>query len=154
MTRITSITDGVGLLTCVLCNTQDGTLLSFGRPTYGRLGRSGVDVNSDEGVSEPMAVDGLGEATIVSAAAGVPSLLRMPACRAARLLRGFLRRAETQLRVGLYGVCHGDHMLELSIDWISRGWDVSEAIDPTPVMVCAGPSAPADALQPMPCMDC
>ena len=58
---------------CPLSTAQDGTLLSFGRPTYGRLGRSGADVNSDEGVAKPMAVDGLGDATIVSAAAGVVS---------------------------------------------------------------------------------
>ena len=46
-------------------------MLSFGRPTYGRLGRSKADVNSDEGLPEPTAVDGLEELTIVSAAAGV-----------------------------------------------------------------------------------
>ncbi len=62
-----------------LFTLQEGSLLSFGRPTYGRLGRSKADVNSDEGLPEPTAVDGLEESTIVSAAAGVfPS--RLLAC--------------------------------------------------------------------------
>ncbi|KAK9819199.1 hypothetical protein WJX74_002113 [Apatococcus lobatus] len=42
-----------------LARTQDGQLLSFGRPTYGRLGRKDVDPASDDGCSVPASVDGL-----------------------------------------------------------------------------------------------
>ena len=36
-----------------LAVTQTGQLLSFGRPTYGRLGRTDVDVNSDDPIHTP-----------------------------------------------------------------------------------------------------
>jgi len=36
-----------------LAVTQSGQLLSFGRPTYGRLGRTDVDVNSDDPIHTP-----------------------------------------------------------------------------------------------------
>ena len=38
-----------------LALTTDGTLLSFGRPTYGRLGRPDVDVETDIAEHEPKA---------------------------------------------------------------------------------------------------
>jgi hypothetical protein len=67
--------------------TRDGALLSCGRPTYGRLGRAGVDTASDEAMAEPAAVD-LGAATIAGLAAGMP---RSTTCSAA--LRSMQRRA-------------------------------------------------------------
>ena len=37
--------------------TKSGELLSAGRPTYGRLGRPGLDTASDEAVAEPGTVE-------------------------------------------------------------------------------------------------
>ena len=45
-------------------------MLSFGRPTYGRLGRTGVDTNSDEPYDEPVEIVGM-EGKAVGIAAGV-----------------------------------------------------------------------------------
>jgi len=42
-----------------LALTQKGKLLAFGRPTYGRLGRSDVEATKDAFVSEPNFVDGI-----------------------------------------------------------------------------------------------
>lgn len=53
-----------------LIRTEDGELMSFGRPAYGRLGQKGVDVNSDEGVGiAKVEVEGL-EGPVRGAAAG------------------------------------------------------------------------------------
>lgn len=50
--------------------TEDGDLMSFGRPAYGRLGQKDVDVNSDEGVGiAKVEVEGL-EGPVGGAAAG------------------------------------------------------------------------------------
>mmetsp|Transcript_34102 Transcript_34102/g.85402 ORF Transcript_34102/g.85402 Transcript_34102/m.85402 type:complete len:469 (-) Transcript_34102:211-1617(-) len=46
-------------------------MLSMGRPTYGRLGRSGVDVTSDEPVPAPGAVEGLEGIELGGGAAGL-----------------------------------------------------------------------------------
>ena len=50
--------------------SQDGGLLSWGRPTYGRLGRQAVDVEADSALLEPLSVDGLEGVKVVSASAG------------------------------------------------------------------------------------
>ena len=52
---------------------QDKELYSFGRPTYGRLGRDDVDANSDSPVSEAKAVGNLDGAAVKGVAAGMPS---------------------------------------------------------------------------------
>ena len=57
------------MLTC----SQAGTLLSWGRPTYGRLGQDGVDVEADSALPQPMPVHGLEEVAVVAASAGAHS---------------------------------------------------------------------------------
>lgn len=47
-----------------------GTLLAFGRPTYGRLGRTDVDVAMDDAVHEPGEVPGFAGDPVVCANAG------------------------------------------------------------------------------------
>ena len=49
---------------------QGGQLLSFGRPTYGRLGRLDVAASSDNAAYEAMPVDGLDGLTVVGMSAG------------------------------------------------------------------------------------
>eukprot|EP00959_Pyramimonas_sp_CCMP1952_P012694 268415-Pyramimonas_sp.AAC.1 len=53
-----------------LALTSEGEVLSFGRPTYGRLGRKEVEVNSDEPYDVPAPVRGI-EGKVASIAAGV-----------------------------------------------------------------------------------
>ena len=53
---------------CVL--VQEGKLLSFGRPTYGRLGQQGVDPASDEGCPGPAPVEGLEGQAVHQVSAG------------------------------------------------------------------------------------
>ncbi len=53
---------------------QEGQLLSFGRPTYGRLGRLDVAASSDNAASEAMPVDGLDGLTVVGMSAGKTAL--------------------------------------------------------------------------------
>jgi hypothetical protein len=48
-----------------------GTLLSFGRPTYGRLGQKDADVGADAACPEPKPVDGLEGVRVVGAAGGL-----------------------------------------------------------------------------------
>ena len=50
--------------------TACGALLSFGRPTYGRLGRADVDVTTDDAVHEPAEVQGFAGDPVVAAGAG------------------------------------------------------------------------------------
>ena len=50
---------------------QDNKLLSFGRPTYGRLGRKDVNPSSDDAVPEAMLVDGLDGVPVSGMAAGM-----------------------------------------------------------------------------------
>ena len=49
---------------------RTGAVLSAGRPTYGRLGRSGVDPASDDPRPEANSVEGLDGAQVSSLAAG------------------------------------------------------------------------------------
>ena len=49
---------------------QDGGVLSWGRPTYGRLGRQAVDVKTDSALPEPLPVDGLEGVQVLAASAG------------------------------------------------------------------------------------
>lgn len=51
--------------------TRQGRLLSFGRPTYGRLGQRDADVAADAACPEPKPVDGLGDVEVAGAAAGL-----------------------------------------------------------------------------------
>ena len=52
--------------------TKEGKLLSFGRPTYGRLGQRGADVSADAACPEVRPVDGPeGDAKVAGAAAGL-----------------------------------------------------------------------------------
>ncbi len=51
--------------------TESKTLLSCGRPTYGRLGQKSADVGSDAPCPDIKAVDGLGGIKISGAAAGL-----------------------------------------------------------------------------------
>lgn len=51
--------------------TRTGELLSVGRPTYGRLGRPGIDTASDEAVAEPGTVQIENGGSIAGLAAGV-----------------------------------------------------------------------------------
>lgn len=53
-----------------LALTHAGALLSAGRPTYGRLGRAGVDVGSDDAVPAAAPVEGLEGVEIAGVAAG------------------------------------------------------------------------------------
>ena len=53
-----------------LAITAAGSLLSFGRPTYGRLGRTDVDVAQDDAVHEPGEVRGFAGDPVVRASAG------------------------------------------------------------------------------------
>ena len=54
-----------------LALTRGGGLLSFGRPTYGRLGQRGADVASDAACPEPQPVDGLAGVRVAGGAAGL-----------------------------------------------------------------------------------
>ncbi|KAA6415269.1 MAG: regulator of chromosome condensation [Trebouxia sp. A1-2] len=54
-----------------LALTQEGQLLSFGRPTYGRLGRLDVAASSDNAAYEAMPVDGLDGLTVVGMSADI-----------------------------------------------------------------------------------
>lgn len=54
-----------------LALTQDDGLLSFGRPTYGRLGQKDADVGADTACPAPRAVDGLEGVRVAGAAAGL-----------------------------------------------------------------------------------
>jgi regulator of chromosome condensation len=51
--------------------TKEGTLLSFGRPTYGRLGQRNAEVSADAVCPEVRPVDGLEGVNVVGAAAGL-----------------------------------------------------------------------------------
>ncbi|KAL4446354.1 hypothetical protein ABPG77_003161 [Micractinium sp. CCAP 211/92] len=51
--------------------TKQGSLLSFGRPTYGRLGQKDAEVSSDAACPEPKQVDGLEGVKVAGAAAGL-----------------------------------------------------------------------------------
>lgn len=57
-------------LTPLLPIVQDGKLLSWGRPTYGGLGRAAVDVASDAALPAPARVDGLDDVHVAAAAGG------------------------------------------------------------------------------------
>ncbi len=54
-----------------LALAADGSLLSFGRPTYGRLGRPDVDVAADAAVPAPAPVASLEGVRVAGAAAGL-----------------------------------------------------------------------------------
>ncbi|KAL3156070.1 hypothetical protein ABBQ32_013058 [Trebouxia sp. C0010 RCD-2024] len=54
-----------------LALTQEGQLLSFGRPTYGRMGRLDVSPKSDDCVPEAKPVDNLPGVTVAGMAAGI-----------------------------------------------------------------------------------
>ena len=54
---------------CVIM-VQEGQLLSFGRPTYGRMGRLDVSAKSDDSVPEAKLVDNLDGVTVAGMAAG------------------------------------------------------------------------------------
>lgn len=54
-----------------LALTQEGQLLSFGRPTYGRLGRLDVAASSDNAAYEAMPVDGLDGFSVVGMSADI-----------------------------------------------------------------------------------
>ena len=54
-----------------LALTSAGGVLSFGRPTYGRLGRAGVNVASDDSEHTPEPVLGFTNEPVVCIAAGV-----------------------------------------------------------------------------------
>lgn len=51
--------------------TKEGKLLSFGRPTYGRLGQRNAEVSADAACPEVRPVDGLEGVTVAGAAAGL-----------------------------------------------------------------------------------
>jgi len=51
--------------------TEGGTLLAFGRPTYGRLGRNDVNVDEDDRHWLPAPVHGFNNLEVVSCAAGL-----------------------------------------------------------------------------------
>lgn len=53
-----------------LALTRASAVLSAGRPTYGRLGRSGVDPASDDPLPEAGPVEGLGGVQVSNLAAG------------------------------------------------------------------------------------
>ncbi len=50
---------------------KDGVLVSFGRPTYGRLGRADAPVNEDVAMPVPGRVNGLDGVRVVAMAAGL-----------------------------------------------------------------------------------
>lgn len=54
-----------------LVTTKKGELLSFGRPTYGRLGQKDADVSSDAACPDVKTVDGLQGVHVAGAAAGL-----------------------------------------------------------------------------------
>jgi regulator of chromosome condensation len=54
-----------------LAVTKNGGLLSFGRPTYGRLGQRSADVGADSACPEPRPVDNLEGVKVVGASAGL-----------------------------------------------------------------------------------
>ncbi|GAB4814630.1 hypothetical protein N2152v2_001676 [Parachlorella kessleri] len=54
-----------------LAITATGELLSFGRPTYGRLGQKDAEVGADSACPEPKRVDGLEGVQVAGAAAGL-----------------------------------------------------------------------------------
>ena len=64
------------MLACIIVHNrqvtimQEGQLLSFGRPTYGRLGRLDVAASSDNAAYEAMPVDGLDGFSVVGMSAG------------------------------------------------------------------------------------
>ena len=64
--------------------SNDGAVFSAGRPTYGRLGRRGLDAGSDEGVPSPEPVEardgGLAGVSVVGLAAGQLLWRSRPAC--------------------------------------------------------------------------
>jgi alpha-tubulin suppressor-like RCC1 family protein len=64
--------------------TSDGSVLSAGRPTYGRLGRRALDTASDAAMPAPEPVEaaegGLAGARVVGLAAGARLLLMPAAC--------------------------------------------------------------------------
>ncbi len=60
-----------------LALTAQGKLFSCGRPTYGRLGRLGVNVNSDDAEHEPR----VRSWRRGSPAAGLPDVLTLACCR-------------------------------------------------------------------------
>jgi regulator of chromosome condensation len=51
--------------------TKEGSLLSFGRPTYGRLGQRDAEVSTDAACPAVRAVDGLDGVKVAGAAAGL-----------------------------------------------------------------------------------
>jgi regulator of chromosome condensation len=51
--------------------TTEGNLLSFGRPTYGRLGQKDAEVGADNPAPEVAAVDGLDGVAVAGASAGL-----------------------------------------------------------------------------------
>ena len=51
--------------------TKQGKLLSFGRPTYGRLGQKSADVGADAACPDVKGVDGLDGVQVLGAAAGL-----------------------------------------------------------------------------------
>ena len=53
---------------------QEGKLLSFGRPTYGRLGRQDVSTGSDDAVAEAKPVANLDGVDVKGMAAGESTL--------------------------------------------------------------------------------
>lgn len=53
---------------------QEGKLLSFGRPTYGRLGRQDVSTGSDDAVAGAKSVGNLDGVDVTGMAAGESAL--------------------------------------------------------------------------------
>lgn len=68
VSTLSDVPDRVGDMFCL----QDSKLLSFGRGTYGRLGRrdGGVDPEGDEGYLQPGQVEGLDDVSVHSMSAG------------------------------------------------------------------------------------
>ncbi len=52
-------------------------MLSWGRSTYGGLGRASADAQSDTAAPEPQLVDGLGGAAVIDIAAGAASIFHV-----------------------------------------------------------------------------
>lgn len=93
--RVHSISNLALLLLCVVCfgvkhmeagllwlshlktlvvMVQEGQLMSFGRGTYGRIGRQDVDPKADDSLPEARPVDNLGGVDVSGMAAGeIPS---------------------------------------------------------------------------------